>query len=428
MRGSIFNVFALSSVARVLGALLGFATTFASSMLLGPKNAGELYGTVAWALGLAILSRWGVIDRILVEQARLVDGWRSPAFPASINRDLVTCLFRTIFWLVLFIGARRLGSSMGYDLPIDLALLVGLTLAVVVLQIICAAAKAKGLVAQALVFEFVIPPLTMLMVLMLCVLGQIEPGVMVLGGSYLAGTAIGAIGCFYHLLYPTWHWRIQRNKRMAASRRMHDFAMTEISSFATSWFPILLLPVFTSAHDVGIFNLAYRISGSIGLIAATSYSIILPKLSIARANNDKKNWDHIIIRSRLFMICLSVMFILFIVFEGDWIMLRAGEDFSKETHILYIMSIFFSLGLMAGPSSGILIAARFDKISRNVNILSSIFSFFLTIALTYGFGMTGAAIATGVAFLSNRLLLLFFECKIQKSIVWQRYPLSKVTG
>ena len=414
MRGNILNVFMAPSFARILGAVLGFATAFFSSVLLGAKDAGQLYVSIACALGIAILARWGVIDRILVEQSPLIGGWRAAVFPAHINRDLLKGLLRALIWLCLFLVMYMFGYASSLSLP----LLFALTPSIVILQIICAAAKAAGYVTQALIYEFVLPPALMALTIGLCILGLLKPNISILGGSYFAGTVAGAAGCFFWILRPFWNMRIARFKESRSQKKVHDYAITEIANYANSWFAILLLPIFSSMHDVGIFNLIYRLSSAINLMVSVAYSIILPKISVYRAKRERHLWDEILQKSRIYMVLLGIAFSCIILVSGSSILRAAGEDFAHGLSGLYIMSFCFSLSMIGVVSSWALLAAGYTYVSRNLNLSFAAFSMILSISFIYSFGLLGASIATGIGSLLLRMSFVLFDRKIQKSLDW----------
>jgi hypothetical protein len=313
-----------SSVARVMGSGLGFVATFLVTRALGPAQSGILFATITWALALAILARWGANDRILIELAPLKGGWRQSAIAAFVNREIRASMIRA----AMLLGAVLAGLwAMDEPPALDIALLVALVPATVLLQLVSAACKGMRRLTTAFAFEIVFQPLVVIAAVLAVMASRASQPFGIIAGSYLVATLAGTAGCLMVGMRGQWHGRLLTVDKADGRRRARDFGLIEITNYAATALPMLMLPFLLPPADVGILNLAFRIVASIGLLSSTVHLLTLPALSIARHRRDPQAWAHTIRRGRLLMAAVAGLFLLGVLTAGPFALRLAGEGF-----------------------------------------------------------------------------------------------------
>jgi O-antigen/teichoic acid export membrane protein len=405
-----------SSMVRSVGAALGFAATFLATAVLGPHNAGVLFGSYAWATGLAILVRWGISDRLILEVPPLMGTWREQAIPGIVNRDLWACAKRSVLITALVVVAWELAGLFGISGGLSLTYIVLALPATVLMQVLSTAGKAVGGVAASIAFEFLAPPLLVIIFSGVVRFGVLPATVGLIGSGYIVGSLLGALGCYAVSMHRRWHRRRLRGARRAVRRRDTNFAVIEISNYLNSWLSMLMLPFLMSSFDVGLFNMAFRLTAAIGLISSTIYIILMPRLAIAMQRGDRGMWRATIIQGRAIMALLGIGFMAGIWLLGPSVLGWAGQEFLAAKRALLIMTAGFSLSVALGPSGGVLAAAGQEKVVRDANMASTALALLLLVPAVEFFGLDGAAFVAACATFSLKAILLVAEMRLHARI------------
>lgn len=397
------------STIRALGSAFGFGATFMAARVLGPGASGVLFGTLAWASGLAILARWGSGDRIMLAIPPLASGWRRPAVAAFANREMAAALVRTAMILMAAALAWAALAAYGAQPAIALPLLLPLLPMVVALQLASATCKAAGRTGEALLCEFVLPPALVLLVAVLAMAGLLPSSLFTLGSAHVAGALIGTAAMIAFGLRPFRHWRRLRTPRWRDSTQARNFALIEIGWFLNAWLGVLLLPFLLSAPEAGVFNLAFRIVASIGVLLSAVQLQVMPRLVLAHKRRDRGDWEQAIRQSRITLAALAGAFLLALLLAGPLVMEWAGTGFSAGTRPLLIMGVCFALATALGPSGAILAVVGAERRIRNVIWGVTVLTMLGLPAAAILYGVDGAAAATGLGLLLQKLALLACE-------------------
>lgn len=399
--------------ARVLGGLAGLAATLVVTAALGATMAGLVYGTMAWVAGLSILARWGASERVLVELPRH-DAAASPeSASAYFNRELAWAMARALA-LVAATGALwALAAAWDKAPAISLPFLAALLPASVLLQMIASAAKARGFVASALVFEFTLPPAVVLAAVGLAEAGMLAPGLALVAGAYVAGTLASALASFSAHLLARWKPGFAHPDGTGRRTSSNDLAITEIANFLNSWLPMLAIPLVLAPAAVGEFNVAFRLAGAIGLVGSTLYALLLPRLSAAHARRDLADWQSQVAIGRVVMAGVGILFFLAILTVGRFVLASLGEEFLSAWAALLVLSAGFALGIGLGPGGAILVAAGREASVRRITMAATGLALLLIGPAILVYGTLGAAAVTALTFTGLKGALLIAELRMQ---------------
>lgn len=406
-----------SASSRIGGSALGFLATFLVTRALGPAQSGILFATITWALGLAILARWGASERILIQLSPLKGGWRQGAIAGFVNREIRGSLIR----IAILLGAVLAGLWIMDQPPaLDVPLLVTLAPATAILQLVSAACKSMQRLTTALIFEIILQPVVVIATVMMVMEARAFDPFTTIAFSYLLATIAATAGCVVIGMRGQWHARILKMDRVAGPQRARDFGLIETSNFVATALPMLVLPFLLPPADVGILNLTFRIVASISLLASTVHLLTLPALSIALHGKDENAWRHIVRRGRLMLVGVAGLFLLAVLTAGPSVLRLAGEGFLEGARSLEIMSILFAAGTALGPSAAVISVLGAQHLLRNVTVGTTVLSLVLFVPVVEQWGLEGAAFLTGGSFLVTRLALLVLELRETRRVNWSR--------
>ncbi len=409
--GLLFALVQASSV-RVAGAAAAFLATLVVTRMLGAAGAGILFGTYAWAVGLALAARWGSGNAILLDIPPRNTAWRRSGIASYANAQLADAITRTAVLLAIVGACVLIFKAIDYRPELSLSMLVALLPVTVILQILCATARGMDKAASSLFFEFLMLPLVVLVIAGGIWLGVMRASLEFFAIAYVAGTGLAALACFLFNLAPFWHLRRVRTRMSRDRRRQRNFSLVELAFFLNSWAAMLMLPFFLPAEQVGIFNLVFRLVASVGLIVTTIQILILPRLSLAWRSRDAEAWRKAKRDGKIVMAALGFLYAASIFAAGRYILDLAGHEFVVGYPALLIMSACYGGGIMLGPSAFILNAAGFDALVSRVSTSISLGSVAVLLPAVHWFGMIGVAWVTGMTMLALSAALFACECRM----------------
>ncbi len=170
------------------------------------------------------------------------------------------------------------------------------------------------------------------------------------------------------------------------------------------------LEQYVSLNDLGIYNISSTIALSLNLIISSIYKAAEPEIFIRYSNDSFALFINKFKRLLLFFIYTSA--ILLALFTKDVVQLISDN---YDSVYLYVPIILISV-LMSGSNiiySGILGAEKNTKSISKAVIFGTLISFVLNYFLIPKFGLTGAAIASSIAF-STMNFFLFFNIKTKE--------------
>lgn len=195
--------------------------------------------------------------------------------------------------------------------------------------------------------------------------------------------------------------------------------VTNSCGLLLGWTDTVLLGVFTTERDVGIYNVALKIAAalSIGLMAINS--IAAPRFAECYGRRDWKELNGIVHQSSWVILVTTVPIAVVILLFSEQALGWFGTDFPQGRLALTFLAIGHLANALAG-SVGYLMNMigehvafqRFVLIGAGVNVV-------LNLALIPFFGMEGAAVATMIGMvLFNGLSVWYVKRKFDILTIW----------
>jgi len=180
-------------------------------------------------------------------------------------------------------------------------------------------------------------------------------------------------------------------------------------------FPYLLLGMFSTSTDVGIFGAAMRTSVLVGLMLVVVNIMVAPKMAELY---QKKQYDSLRIlmrKSTLLMILAAFpILIVFITFPG-LVMSFFGESFRSGASVLMILTVGQAVNVICGPVGYFLIMSGQEKTMRKIAIISALVLAVGAIILIPSYGAMGAALASALSLITfNLIMALFVKTSLMK--------------
>jgi O-antigen/teichoic acid export membrane protein len=386
-------------LARSLGAGLMFLMTILFARWLGASDFGLFsLGLTIMAI-MSVISRWGT-DQVLLKQVGA--HWETDP---TIARDYAMSAIKLVLSLSLIISV--LISFFNEDIAIkifnkpefsEVLFWFGLIITPLSLNWTLAEAyKGKGMPVLSTYLQSVITPLIAI-VSAIFLFYLVEHNLTSFTFSYGAGTLAALLISF--LL-----WRIVfKNFQTTSSIKIKQvfaegWPMLLITSGALvmSWSDMIIIGIFSSAEEVGIYSAASKTVLVTSLILVAMNSITAPKYSkIYREGRLDKLAILAQNSSKILIVLVTVPTTLLLVFP-KWVMSIFGEEYIAGATILMVLAIGQFINVATGSVGYILTMTGNENVYRNIMLITAFLNILLSIYLFQVFGTFGVAIATAIS-------------------------------
>lgn len=184
----------------------------------------------------------------------------------------------------------------------------------------------------------------------------------------------------------------------------------------------ILLGIYMTATDVGIFTAAVSIASLTLFILPSFEYIFLPTVAEFYG---KKEFDNIsklfkAVSKWVFLLILPVVIYL-IFYSQDVILLIYGSNYQSGTLSLIILSLGIAMNGLTGMTGNVLVGIRKTNYNLFSEISGAVSNVLLNILLIPIFGIVGAAIGTSISITVKNIVSLLF---VYKEIKIHPYDLS----
>ena len=392
---------------RSVGTLALLGVNVLIARLLGVADTGLYFSA------LAIITIGSVVAKVGLENALLrhvaahaaIDDWDSVKGVAILG--LRVCVLMAIATTALvFILAPYISDvvveSEAFVVPLKLMSLSILPMALS--NLLGQNLKAVKRITEGMLIQAILPPILMLFLVypLAKILGI--NGVFV---AYLTATSIVAISGW-------WRWRT------ALSHYPHAIPSFRVSTlwdsckylYPTSlinqallpWFPLLVLSVYGTTEDVGIFGAALRMAALIAFLKIAINQAIAPKFAELYAKNEIELLARIARMAAFLTTAMASPAIIALLFFGDWIMGVYGPDFTDGGSVLAILIIGQTTNTALGSVDFLLTMTGNERTYLKITYFTAVVIVLLSVTLIPVFGIHGAAITSCSALITKNVL------------------------
>jgi len=166
------------------------------------------------------------------------------------------------------------------------------------------------------------------------------------------------------------------------------------TSIIASKADVIMIGILGTFDEVGIYSIAAQLAMMTSLFLVVINSAIKPKLASLFANNSIDELRNMVQRVTKILIFLALLFVIFFIVMGQWILGFWGTEFQEAYWILVILSIGQFFNISTGCSGTLLIMCGFEKSHGYISVVEVILNILLNLIFIINFGALGAAYAT----------------------------------
>ena len=185
------------------------------------------------------------------------------------------------------------------------------------------------------------------------------------------------------------------------------------------WIDILILGYFEPSDQIGIYNVAVKISMFGSIILFSINSIVAPKISEFFNQENFLELKKMIKASSKLMFFLTIPVLILILVFSEFILRFFGEQFVSGVLCLNILIIGQLINVLCGSVGYVLNMTEYQNVFKWIVIFSVIVNIILNIILIPLYGIFGAAIASMISLiLWNIVSCIYIYKKFNISTIW----------
>lgn len=392
----IFRKASINFLIRIIGSMLGLVLSILLARHLGASNFGDYSLALAIITVASTFSRFGLDNSIIRFTAIEIskESWQGALY--ILKSSLLMALLGGVFsgfLLYLFIDTIALNinkPNLGVVLHNVVYALPLLTISIILAQFLFGI---KRSVVSQLILTLIVP---LFLVVFMLVSGY--DGVSLNGISIAYTSAVFlsvVIGIYGVVTFVSTSFSKPSNYDFTAFlRSSYPLYVSSIFSNLTQWSSIIIIGVWLTSSDVGVFSVAQKIVAMISFIQVAFNSITAPVFSSLFYNNELVKLKNVAQKTTLTTILISVPILLCIIVQPGLVLGYYGADFSdKGSLILRIMLVGQIINIVTGPSGFLLMMSGNENSFKNTTIIGGGVAIVLNISLIPLMGLVGAALA-----------------------------------
>jgi len=174
------------------------------------------------------------------------------------------------------------------------------------------------------------------------------------------------------------------------------------------WTDTIMLGIFRPKSDVGIYNVALRISALTGITLGAINTIAAPKFAEFFGRGDMKGLEQTVRHSTKLIFWTSFSAFLVIFIFPSFILGIFGQEFKIGIYALMLLTFGQFVNSISGSVGYILQMTGKQKIFQNIIIFATIINIILNYLLIPRYGINGAAIASMVSMILWNFLSMVY--------------------
>jgi len=185
----------------------------------------------------------------------------------------------------------------------------------------------------------------------------------------------------------------------------------ESGQFIMAWADKLMLGGMTSSHDVGIYDVAFKLSMFVNIVLTAVSSINAPKFAELYAMKDFERLEKVVHQSTKLIFWSTVPLLVFFFSFSTQVFSVFGDDFKAGIFCFTILCSARMVSAFTGPAATLLQMTGRQVIFMKVLSAGAVINIIMNYLLIPIYGIQGAAIATMSSVIFWNLTMVYFVKK-----------------
>lgn len=403
------NLAKLASIS-LIGGLIGRGLRYGLNVVLARKFGAEILGL--FAFGLVVLSVGSLVARVGLDHAaqKYVSIYRSEEQSAVVGTTIFCLLVPTLVGtgLALFLATNagmiatitsdefgRVVRLFSIGIPLFAVMMVGM-------------AATRGL--QETKYSVYIRDFGQsgTALLFLFITAHISTTISAAIHAYLLSLIVGIGLMLYYLrrqgaLTFSVEYEFQSRELLSFSVPL---VLVSTLQYAISWTDILVLSLFETTVQIGYYQVAFQTSVLL-LVVLHAVNSIFPSIVAEKANDgDFSSIERYYEAITKWITSFTLFGCAFLFMFTDSILLVFGSEFASANLPLLVLAVGHLFVALAGPAGNVLSMSGYERLELVNTVSVATLNLVLNYVLIQEFGITGAAVATGLSLVVLNVLRL----------------------
>lgn len=185
-----------------------------------------------------------------------------------------------------------------------------------------------------------------------------------------------------------------------------------LSQLAMAWSSSIMLGMWGTERDVGLFNIANKTAMLVSFILSCVNIVIAPKFAAIYHEGNLKELQNVAVKATVLMVMIAAPIATIMICFPRYIMTFFGGQFVEGANILIILAIGQFVYVGTGAVGYLLTMSGHERVMRNIMMLCSLLIVFMNYILIPRFGVQGAAIALSITLIFQNVAIAFAIWKI----------------
>ncbi len=411
--GSIARGVGMSSAGQGIGRLIGYVTAAAIAIMHGKAQLGF------YALGIVVLQVANILSQFGLDNGvvRYVAHYRSEGDTARVRGTILQAIGVTFGLSVVFSGGLFFGAGVLADRVFDkpfletMFRLFALALPFFTLMSITlwATQGFQTVKYATLVRDILRPLVNLILVFFFYLLGEQILGAVV---AYIASMGLGSGLALYYLVKVFPEILDRETVAVYESRALFSVSgpmiIANFTQYINLWTALIVLGVFASAGEVGIYDVAARTATLSALVLISFGGIFSPMISSLHQRGLTADLGFLYKDVSRWTFTGALVFFLVTALLAKDIMAFFGEDFVVGWPVIVIVAAAQLFNSSVGPTARVLAMTGRQRMVMIATVSSAIVAVIANLLLVPSYGIFGAAVATATALVVSNTLSLFF--------------------
>ncbi|MDX8389643.1 MAG: oligosaccharide flippase family protein [Mariprofundaceae bacterium] len=384
----------ISLLLRLLGAGAQFIFSVALARLYGADGLGVYTLALSFTVISSVLARWGLDQAALKLVAIYAEkGEWGKVRAVQLHAMKLVMLISVIITTLLLISSQWLVEYLFHQQGLS-ALLSILALAIIPfsgLNLIAECLRAVKKVSAYTVIQSVLVAIVAMAGVLL--LDQFEIGVQSAAYAYV-------FACYITFFVALCVWRHIILQKKISTKTNLDLKLFETAS-PMAWVTIVatlmsfsetvLLGLFRSSDEIGIYSASLRFALLTSFIVIAFNSVLAPKFASLIRDNEKSMVQELARNSAVLMLLAALPLLVVFIFFPEYTLQLFGDEFEKGGRVLVILALAQMVNVGMGPAGLLLMMGGHERVMRKLSLYTWIISAGAGLLLIPLYGAIGAA-------------------------------------
>ena len=187
--------------------------------------------------------------------------------------------------------------------------------------------------------------------------------------------------------------------------------LAQSGQFVMAWTDKLMLGGMSSVQDVGIYDVAFKLSMIVSVALTSITSITAPKFAELFALKDYKRLEKVVNQSTKLIFWSSIPILIGLFLSSFFILGYFGDEFEQGKMAFYLLSSATMISAFSGPAGNLLQMTGRQITFMNVLFVGAVINIALNYYLIPIYGIEGAALASMGSIIFWNLTMVYYVKK-----------------